>query len=89
MSRIRLEVDVRGARDEVDILVEALAPEHAEGFPGVATTLERPGDRVARLVVDGEHAPSVRAAMNANLRWIRTVEDVMAVDAGSRTPEVL
>jgi tRNA threonylcarbamoyladenosine modification (KEOPS) complex Pcc1 subunit len=83
-----LEVTVRGTSGDVDVLEDALAPEHADGFPRVDTRLERPSERVARLVVEGAHAPSVRAATNANLRWIRNVEDVLAVDPDDPTPEV-
>lgn len=89
MSKLTLEVDVDGAPGDIDVLVGALAPEHAEAFPGVATRLERNGDRSARLVVHGDHVPNVRAAANAHLRWIRTVEDVLDVGPDATTDEVV
>lgn len=78
---LRLEVTVDGPREAISVLEGALQPEHADGFPGVDAVLERESDQAARLVAEGEDVPSVRAWMNAHLSWIRTIEDVLAVDA--------
>lgn len=72
-----------GSVEAISVLEGALQPEHEDGFPGVETVLERESDQAARLVAEGEDVPSVRAWMNAHLAWVRTIEDVLAVDAAS------
>lgn len=88
MSELTLEVDVDGARGDIDVLVGALGPESREEFPGVSMDLERTGDERARLTIEGQDASSVRAAVNAHLRWMRTVEDVLGIDPGRSDDEV-
>ncbi len=83
-----LEVTVDGDAEDVDVLAQALSPEHEDGFPGVSTRLEQGTDPALRLVVQGDDVPSVRAAMNAHLSWMRTVEDVLSVDPEPAPDEV-
>lgn len=81
MTRLDLTVDVSGPSGDVDVLVDALEPEHAEDFPGVETGLERVDRDRARLCLTSEEATDLRAAVNAHLRWIQTVEDTLDLDA--------
>lgn len=78
MTRSTLSAEIAGDPEEVDVLVDALSPEHAEDFPGVDTELERTGPETARLTLSSARLSQLRAAANAHLRWVRTVEDTLA-----------
>lgn len=88
MTRLALTVDLAGDPGDLDVLVRALEPEHAGEFPGVDTDLSRVEPDRARLRLTAERAPDLRAAANAHLRWVRTVEDALDVDARPTDPEV-
>lgn len=88
MTRLDLEVDVTGDPGDVGVLVDALGPEHAEDFPGVRTELIRTGQSTARILLESDRAPDLRAAVNAHLRWIRTVEDTLDLEIRPTDPEV-
>jgi tRNA threonylcarbamoyladenosine modification (KEOPS) complex Pcc1 subunit len=88
VTRLELTVDVAGDADDVDVLVDALAPEHAEEFPGVETGIETVDEDRARLRFGSETVTDMRAAVNAHLRWVGTIEDTLDVDAQGTDPEV-
>ena len=88
MSRLALTVDLAGDPEDVDVLVDALAPEHAEDFPGVDTGITRLEPGRARFECAAEKVTDLRAAANAHLRWVRTIEDTLDVDAQPTDPEV-
>jgi tRNA threonylcarbamoyladenosine modification (KEOPS) complex Pcc1 subunit len=87
VARLALTVDLAGDPEDVDVLVDALAPEHAEEFPGVETEVERLEPGRARFEYASESPTDLRAAANAHVRWVRTVEDTLSVDA-QPDPEV-
>lgn len=80
MARITLEVEFSGDREDLDVLLDALGPEDEEEFPGVDARLSRDDAGQVTLTLAGSHAPQVRAATNAYLTWVRTVEDVLDVE---------
>lgn len=88
VTRLALTVDLAGDPGDVDVLVDALAPEHAEEFPGVETGVRRLDPERARFTYASEKVTDLRAAANAHLRWVRTVEDTLDVDAQPADPEV-
>lgn len=88
MTRLALTVDVTGDPGDLDVLVDALAPEHAEEFPGVETGITRLEPGRARFAYASDTVTDLRAAANAHLRWVRTIEDTLDVDARARDPEV-
>ncbi|MDX1611694.1 MAG: hypothetical protein R3185_04945 [Candidatus Thermoplasmatota archaeon] len=79
MTKVTLQADLTGPSTDLDTVQGAIAPEHAEEFPGATVTMDRPApDRLA-LTITGERLPPVRAATNALLGWVHTVEDVLEV----------
>jgi tRNA threonylcarbamoyladenosine modification (KEOPS) complex Pcc1 subunit len=73
-----LTATITGDVDDLRVLVDALAVEESDEFPGVETALEHDEPDRARLKLAADRLPQLRAAVNAHLRWIRTVEDTLA-----------
>lgn len=86
MARLELTAAVHGAPGDLDVLMGAVGPEREGEIPGVEASLVRSAPDHVRLVLAGEAPSPLRAACNAYLRWVRTVQEVLDVAAPAHPP---
>ncbi len=71
-----------GTAHRARVLADALAPEAGDEVPRTSVELTREGSRVG-VIVDAGDVSSLRAAVNAYLRWAHTSLDVADVATGA------
>ncbi len=89
MAGYSLDLQLSGEPEDLDALVGALTPERTDEVPGTESQLTRESPRQATLSIQAEQPAPLRAAVNAYMGWVRTVEDVLAIEPAPSTDKVV